>query len=83
MFVGYGIEAPEFKWDDYKGVDLKGKTMVVLINDPPLADAKLFGGKAMTYYGRWTYKFETGAKKGPPRASSSCTRPSPPAIRSR
>ena len=64
VFVGYGVEAPEFKWDDYKGVDLKGKTIVVLINDPPLADSKLFGGKAMTYYGRWTYKFETGAKKG-------------------
>ncbi len=64
VFVGYGIEAPEFTWDDYKGVDLKGKTMVVLINDPPLPDEKMFGGKAMTYYGRWTYKFETGAKKG-------------------
>jgi Zn-dependent M28 family amino/carboxypeptidase len=64
VFVGYGVEAPEFKWDDYKGVDLKGKTMVVLINDPPLPDSKQFGGKAMTYYGRWTYKFETGAKKG-------------------
>ncbi|MGH9328893.1 MAG: M28 family metallopeptidase, partial [Vicinamibacterales bacterium] len=64
VFVGYGIEAPEFTWDDYKGVDLKGKTMVVLINDPPLKDEKMFGGKAMTYYGRWTYKFETGAKKG-------------------
>jgi Zn-dependent M28 family amino/carboxypeptidase len=74
VFVGYGVEAPEFKWDDYKGVDLKGKTMVVLINDPPVGrgagapgselDPKLFGGKAMTYYGRWTYKFETGAKKG-------------------
>ena len=64
VFVGYGVEAPEFKWDDYKGVDVKGKTIVVLINDPPLADSKLFGGKAMTYYGRWTYKFETGAKKG-------------------
>jgi Zn-dependent M28 family amino/carboxypeptidase len=64
VFVGYGVEAPEYKWDDYKGVDLKGKTMVVLINDPPLPDEKMFGGKAMTYYGRWTYKFETGAKKG-------------------
>jgi Zn-dependent M28 family amino/carboxypeptidase len=74
VFVGYGVEAPEFKWDDYKGIDLTGKTMVVLINDPPVGrgtgapgselDAKLFGGKAMTYYGRWTYKYETGAKKG-------------------
>jgi Zn-dependent M28 family amino/carboxypeptidase len=64
VFVGYGVEAPEFKWDDYKGVDLKGKTIVVLINDPPVPDPTVFGGKAMTYYGRWTYKFETGARKG-------------------
>jgi Zn-dependent M28 family amino/carboxypeptidase len=64
VFVGYGVEAPEFTWNDYKGVDLKGKTMVVLINDPPVPDPKMFGGKAMTYYGRWTYKFETGARKG-------------------
>ena len=62
VFVGYGIEAPEFKWDDYKGVDLAGKTMVVLVNDPPLADSNQFGGRAMTYYGRWTYKYEQGMK---------------------
>ncbi len=62
VFVGYGIEAPEFKWDDYKGVDLAGKTMVVLVNDPPLADTTQFGGRAMTYYGRWTYKYEQGMK---------------------
>jgi len=62
VFVGYGIEAPEFKWDDFKGVDLAGKTMVVLVNDPPLADTTQFGGRAMTYYGRWTYKYEQGMK---------------------
>lgn len=64
VFVGYGADAPEFQWDDYKGQDLKGKIMVVLINDPPLPDEKMFGGKAMTYYGRWTYKYEMAAKKG-------------------
>ncbi len=72
VFVGYGVEAPEFNWDDYKGADLKGKTLVMLVNDPPVPDpsnpseldAKTFGGKAMTYYGRWTYKYEIGAQKG-------------------
>jgi len=72
VFVGYGVVAPEFDWDDYKGVDVKGKTIVVLVNDPPVPDpsnpaeldAKTFGGKAMTYYGRWTYKYEMGAQKG-------------------
>ncbi len=72
IFVGYGVVAPEFDWDDYKGVDVKGKTLVVLVNDPPVPDpatpdeldAKTFGGKAMTYYGRWTYKYEIGAQKG-------------------
>ncbi len=72
VFVGYGDVAPEFTWDDYKGVDVKGKTLVMLVNDPPVPDptnaaeldAKTFGGKAMTYYGRWTYKYEIGAQKG-------------------
>jgi Zn-dependent M28 family amino/carboxypeptidase len=72
VFVGYGVQAPEYKWDDYKGVDLKGKTMVVLVGDPPVEDVKsagsldpdVFGGKAMTYYGRWTYKYEMGEKTG-------------------
>ncbi|MBJ7309747.1 M28 family peptidase [Rugamonas sp. CCM 8940] len=72
VFVGYGVNAPEFHWDDYKGVDLKGKTLLMLINDPPVADPKhpgqldpnVFGGKAMSYYGRWTYKFEMAAKLG-------------------
>jgi Zn-dependent M28 family amino/carboxypeptidase len=61
VFVGYGVVAPEFNWDDYKGVDVSGKTLVMLINDPPVEGA--FGGKAMTYYGRWTYKYEIGAEK--------------------
>jgi Zn-dependent M28 family amino/carboxypeptidase len=72
VFVGYGVQAPEFGWDDYKGVDLRGKTMVVLVGDPPVPDPKrpgeldpaVFGGKEMTYYGRWTYKYEMGAKLG-------------------
>jgi len=62
VFVGYGTEAPEFKWDDYKGMDVAGKTLVMLVNDPPLADTTQFGGNRMTYYGRWTYKYEQGMK---------------------
>jgi len=64
IFVGYGVQAPEYKWDDFKGVDVKGKVIVVLINDPPVPDEKMFGGKAMTYYGRWTYKYEKAAELG-------------------
>jgi Zn-dependent M28 family amino/carboxypeptidase len=64
VFVGYGIEAPEFGWDDFKGVDVAGKTLVMLVNDPPLADTAQFGGARMTYYGRWTYKYEQGQKHG-------------------
>ena len=64
VFVGYGIVAPEFGWDDYKGVDVAGKTLLMLVNDPPSPDPKFFGGPALTYYGRWTYKFEMGLKKG-------------------
>jgi Zn-dependent M28 family amino/carboxypeptidase len=62
VFVGYGTEAPEFGWDDYKGVDVAGKTLVMLVNDPPLADTSKFGGPRMTYYGRWTYKYDQGMK---------------------
>ena len=62
VFVGYGTEAPEFHWDDFKGVDVAGKTIVMLVNDPPLADTTQFGGKRMTYYGRWTYKYEQGMR---------------------
>ncbi len=63
VFVGYGIEAPEYKWDDFKGVDVKGKVLVMLNNDPDW-DPKLFGGKARLYYGRWTYKYESAARHG-------------------
>jgi Zn-dependent M28 family amino/carboxypeptidase len=62
VFVGYGTEAPEFNWDDFKGTDVTGKTVVMLVNDPPLADTSQFGGKRMTYYGRWTYKYEQGMR---------------------
>lgn len=65
VFVGYGVSAPERRWDDYKGVDLKGKIAVVLVNDPDFETGSGdFGGKAMTYYGRWTYKFEEAARRG-------------------
>ena len=72
IFAGYGVTAPEFQWDDFKDVDVKGKTIMVLVNDPQVPDAAdaskldatLFNGNAMTYYGRWTYKFEEGARRG-------------------
>jgi Zn-dependent M28 family amino/carboxypeptidase len=72
VFVGYGVVAPEYGWDDYKNVDVKGKTLLMLIGDPPVPDPKdpsklddkMFKGKAMTYYGRWTYKYEIAAQKG-------------------
>ena len=62
VFVGYGVVAPEYGWDDYKDVDVRGKVLVMLVNDPP-AEGK-FGGEAMTYYGRWTYKYEIASQKG-------------------
>jgi Zn-dependent M28 family amino/carboxypeptidase len=72
VFVGYGVVAPEYGWDDYKGLDVRGKTLIMLVNDPPVADPKdptkldpaLFKGRAMTYYGRWTYKYEIASEKG-------------------
>ena len=72
VFVGYGTVAPEYGWDDYKGADVRGKTVIMLINDPPVRDPldptkldeKMFKGKAMTYYGRWTYKYEEASAKG-------------------
>lgn len=64
VFAGYGIIAPEYKWDDFKGEDVRGKVLVLLVNDPPSDDAALFGGKALTYYGRWTYKYESAARAG-------------------
>jgi len=66
IFVGYGIVAPEYNWNDYDGINVKGKTVVMLINDPGFASGsqRLFNGRAMTYYGRWTYKFEEAARQG-------------------
>ncbi|MDG2392693.1 MAG: M28 family metallopeptidase [Thalassotalea sp.] len=66
VFVGYGINAPEYNWNDYKGLDVKGKTVVMLVNDPGFAtqDPNLFTGSAMTYYGRWTYKYEEASRQG-------------------
>jgi Zn-dependent M28 family amino/carboxypeptidase len=72
VFVGYGVVAPEYGWDDYKGLDVRGKTLLMLVNDPPVADPKnpaqldpsVFKGRAMTYYGRWTYKYEIASEKG-------------------
>ena len=72
IFVGYGVVAPEYGWDDYKGVDVRGKTIVMLVNDPAVPDPadpsrldeRLFKGREMTYYGRWTYKYEIAAEKG-------------------
>ena len=64
VFVGYGIEAPEYNWDDYKGTDVRGKVLLMLVNEPPSDDPKFFKGKALTYYGRWTYKYEEAARKG-------------------
>jgi TonB family protein len=64
VFVGYGITAPEYQWDDYKGYDLKGKVALLFVNEPISDDPKFFKGKALTYYGRWTYKFEETARRG-------------------
>jgi len=64
VFVGYGIHAPEYQWDDYAGVDLKGKVALVIVNEPPSDDEKFFKGKALTYYGRWTYKYEEADRRG-------------------
>lgn len=64
VFVGYGIVAPEYNWNDYAGLNVKGKTVVVMVNDPGLVDSTLFKGNTMTYYGRWTYKYEEAARQG-------------------
>src|SRR5262249_9195805 len=72
VFVGYGVVAPEYGWDDYKGLDVRGKTLIMLVNDPAVPDPKdpskldpaAFRGPAMTYYGRWTYKYEIASEKG-------------------
>jgi Zn-dependent M28 family amino/carboxypeptidase len=64
VFVGYGIDAPEYQWHDYEGVDVKGKILLVIVNEPPSNDEHFFQGRALTYYGRWTYKFEEAARRG-------------------
>ncbi len=64
VFVGYGIDAPEYGWNDYAGVDVKGKVLLVIVNEPPSDDEKFFKAKALTYYGRWTYKYEQAARLG-------------------
>src|SRR5882724_2665380 len=64
VYVGYGIEAPEYQWDDYKGVDVRGKVLLMLVNEPSSDDPKFFTGRALTYYGRWSYKYEEAARKG-------------------
>ena len=64
VYVGYGIHAPEYNWDDYAGVDLKGKIALIIVNEPPSNDEAFFKGKALTYYGRWTYKYEEAARRG-------------------
>jgi Zn-dependent M28 family amino/carboxypeptidase len=64
VFVGYGITAPEYRWDDYKGADLRGKVALLFVNEPPSDDLKFFKGKALTYYGRWTCKYEETARRG-------------------
>lgn len=64
VWVGHGITAPEFQWDDFAGIDVQGKVILCFVNDPPSDDPNFFGGKSLTYYGRWTYKFEQAARKG-------------------
>ncbi len=64
VFVGYGIDSPEYRWNDYKGMDMKGKVLLMLVNEPSSDDPNFFAGKALTYYGRWTYKYEQAAREG-------------------
>ena len=64
VFVGYGIHAPEYQWNDYEGVDVRGKVVLLIVSEPPSDDEKFFKGKALTYYGRWTYKYEEAARRG-------------------
>jgi Zn-dependent M28 family amino/carboxypeptidase len=64
VWMGYGIDAPEFNWNDYKDADVKDKVLLMMVNEPPSEDQKFFNGKALTYYGRWAYKFEEAARKG-------------------
>jgi Zn-dependent M28 family amino/carboxypeptidase len=64
VFVGYGVTAPEYQWDDYAGIDVRGKVVLIIVGDPPSDDPNFFAGKALTYYGRWTYKYEEAARRG-------------------
>ncbi len=64
VFVGYGVQAPAWRWDDYKDTDVRGKVLLMLVNDPGLQDSSVFNGRALTYYGRWTYKLEEAARRG-------------------
>ena len=66
IFVGHGIQSPEYTWDDYKGIDVRGKIVMIMVNEPPATsiEPNLFGATALTYYGRWTYKFEEAARRG-------------------
>jgi Zn-dependent M28 family amino/carboxypeptidase len=64
VFVGYGVRAPEWQWDDYKGTDVRGKVLLMLVNDPGMQDTSVFNGRGLTYYGRWTYKLEEAARRG-------------------
>src|SRR5262249_1253069 len=75
IFVGHGIVAPEFHWDDFKGVDIKGKLLVLFTNEPSSNDPKFFGGRALTYYGRWVYKYEEALRHGALGAHISHTKP--------
>ena len=64
VFVGFGVNAPEFNWNDYAGIDVRGKVVLIIVGDPPSTDPNFFAGKALTYYGRWTYKYEEAARRG-------------------
>ena len=68
VFAGYAIQAPEYDWDDFKGVDVRGKVLVLFTNEPQSNDPKLFGGRALTYYGRWSFKYEEALRRGQPLA---------------
>ena len=70
VWIGYGIDAPEFNWNDYKDIDVKGKILLMLVNEPPSNDPKFFAGPALTYYGRWTYKYEAGRAHGRGRSAA-------------
>ena len=77
VFVGHGITAPEYHWDDFKGVDVSGKVLVLFTNEPPSDDPKFFDGRALTYYGRWTYKYEEACAPRRSAPSSFTPRPRP------